>query len=766
MADITPIPVPSPSTPADQFPDGLDRAIGALFGRPTDDTTTFDDKALLKRFEDAKKEALDLRPLFERQWWRNLLYVLGRQWIFFDTKRGEWRDKRLAKWVPRPVTNKIRDVVVAIRAVSTAITPGIVARPIGREPENIATANAADELQPVIHDENDMDTVLSDLDFWTIVCGNAFAHVWWDKDDDLHSMTVMQDVCVACGRPLDKADTTTAPVCPACGGTTFEPIPTQIVIGRQRTDVCSPFEILLPSYATTFEQVRTLIRIRWRPRRYYEEKFPELARKLTWEKAPTERSLHLFRALAAQNDLSVIPFSWGGAQPQASEGMTEYEYWEKPCPQYPKGLFFRVVGDSAPQILHDPEEGSPGPLPYTDRHGKPLWPWVHWSYEPFGGRLWAMGAVDPCIQKQDMINQLDSLILLIVQRMANPVWLEPKDANVEKLTGEPGLVVRYSAVGPTGAKPERIPGEGPHNSLFVLREQYIRDLEELAGTFDIIKGQKPPSVEAFSALQLLVERSQSRFTTWFKSRGRAYRQWYQIALEMQRTYGPTERVRAVLGPYHAWSFRHFDLASLTGAVDILVEDGSNVPKTSLGKRAAIEQANALRLIDPADPDQRYAILSDFGLQHLIPSLDSDVKSALEEQEAFERWVDQGLPGGLQAGMDILRRRPLIDNDQVHFQENRKWANTDRMRDLRRRYPEVEQIITLHLADHQLGMLTAAGQMPGVGGAPLSGAPPEPEPEPPGGVGGARAMANSNQESGATDTLPTGNRETAQRQGPI
>jgi hypothetical protein len=126
------------------------------------------------------------------------------------------------------------------------------------------------------------------------------------------------------------------------------------------------------------------------------------------------------------------------------------------------------------------------------------------------------GAISPLVQKQDQLNQLDSHTQLCVQRMGNPIWLEPKGTDVEKFTGEPGLVVKYNMLGTSGlGKPERIPAEAIPSTNFQLRQQYMQDIEEMAGTYDVLKGQKPTGVEAFSALQLLVERSQSRFTTAF-----------------------------------------------------------------------------------------------------------------------------------------------------------------------------------------------------------------------------------------------------------
>jgi hypothetical protein len=87
------------------------------------------DQRLLTLMEDSKKEAFDGRWIYERTWWRNLLYTLGRHWIYYDRKRGQWVDKRMAKFIPRPVTNKVGEGVESIRAVFGSIDLSALARP-------------------------------------------------------------------------------------------------------------------------------------------------------------------------------------------------------------------------------------------------------------------------------------------------------------------------------------------------------------------------------------------------------------------------------------------------------------------------------------------------------------------------------------------------------------------------------------------------------------------------------------------------------------
>lgn len=765
-----PLPDPYAAGPA-----GLEDAVKKLFAPVTqprvpqieDPYANLDRRMLLKRFEDAKKDAQDLRAPFERAWWQKLNYIAGKQWQYWDSRRGQWRDKRLKKWIPKPVTNKIKEVLQSILSMFASVKTGVIVRPIGGKPLNIITANTADQMQPLIHDQHEMDDVMEKADFWFTALGNAFLYVWYDTDEKYGMQPILHDECVACATVVDPESIKGSTfICPACGGTESNEVEVGTEpAGKGMTDVLSPFEVLLPSAPTDFKDVTRIIRSRWRDKAYYTDNYPELAATMTWEKAPTERSLHLFKSIASMADGvgAATLTSAGGGSTSQSEGQTEYEYWEQPSKQFPGGLFFRVAGESSPEIIEDPEQGTPGPIPCTTREGVPMWPWIHLGYAPFGGRMWATGALDPLIQKQDMLNQLDSLILLIVMRMANPIWLEPKGAGVERFTGEPGLVVKYNLVGASGqGKPERLDGTGPHASLFTLREQYLRDIEEMAGTFDIIKGQKPTGVEAFSALQLLVERSQSRFTTAFGERGKAYRKWFSIALEFERSYGPNERVMNVMGPNRTWTYRHFMNADLQGQVTVAIEDGSNVPKTSLGKRAAIEQANNLQLINPQDPDQQYGILSQFGLSDLMPGLDSSIQAALREQDMFEKWVDAGMPPMPTYGpTGPLMVRPWdagLDGQglTVRINELRKWANSDTMQEKLQKFPQVGAMLTLYY--QQLVGLYASGPMAMMGGGP--GQPGQPgadgQPGQPGapatpGLGGA--MTNSNRESGSTGNVP-------------
>lgn len=733
-----------------------------------------DDKALLKTFDDIKTECLDNRWVYERSWWRNLLYHMGRHWIYYDAGRGQWQDKRLAKWIPRPVTNKVMEVHQTILSLFESVDLVAKARPTGNQPKDISAAEIADKMEPAIRSEHGMARVMRQSDFWLIAVGNVFLHPWWDKFAEDAPILQTFEECPYCGQTNPGAQVTDDATCEQCD-MPLQPsnvVPSMIAGGKGRTDVCSPWEIAFRQGYNDFAEVPEVLRLRWRTKAWVQKHYPDLARKLTFDKGTDERSLQLLRSLASQTDVGGNPSALlAGSGAEQGEGIAEYELWVKPRRDYPQGLFARFLGDKGTQVVHDEGQSLPGPLPYRTAQGNPIWPWIHMPYERIGGRVWGRSPLDSVCQKNDQLNQLDSLMQLIVQRSSNPIWLEPKGSEVKKFTGEPGLVVRYNPLIAAGnAKPERIEGSNIPHSLIALRVQILEDITSLTGAADVLKGSKPTGVEAFSAMQLLVERSQSRFGMVLGERGEGYRQWYSTALELERAYGPDERFFAVIGPNSTWQGEQFSKADLSGSVAIIVEDGSQAPKTNLGERAAIQQLQQLGILNPQDPDQSYAVLKTFGQQKLLPSLDADVKSALQEQDAFEQWAlspesqpapppmpPMPMPGMMPAPMapPPLPLSPMVvkpwHSDTIHMSEHRKWALADAARELFATRPDLEHAFITHMAEHEATAMGSAGGQPkffqippnAIGNVPGS----SPSTNPAAGAGGGQALLNSNRESG-------------------
>jgi ribosomal protein S27AE len=335
------------------------------------DIATYSDEELLEIWSDIKTECLNNRWMFERQWQRNLWYVLGRQWLEYLSRYGGWRDKRIAQWIPRPVTNKCKETVQAIRAMFTSIQLGVNVRPNGQKPENVSAAATADSLAPVLHERHHMNSVLNEFDFWLISCGNAFIHTFVDYDIKNGVITIEQETCQQCGNTYGSDELAGAqPQCPDCGGTSFasatdpetgEPAePVTKMKGKPTTMVLSPLELAFPNAYPRFEELPYVVRMRWRTRRFIEN-HPVMSTlpgidTMVWQKSPTDQSLQIFTNLSKYTDLGLSPTysaSTEGGAAADQDGIVEYEVWMKPTAKYPDGLVFRVLGDGpAPQIVH------------------------------------------------------------------------------------------------------------------------------------------------------------------------------------------------------------------------------------------------------------------------------------------------------------------------------------------------------------------------------------------------------------------------------
>lgn len=734
------------------------------------------DPQLLALWDRWKRESMDQRQVFERQWTKALWYVLGRQWITYDSRRGHWQDKRLAKWVPRPVTNVVKEAIQSVRANFTAINYAASGRPVGDDPKNMITADLVADFAPILHEDYKFDGVMNEFDFWMLVTGNAWLHTCVNYEMQNGVIGDSHETCTKCqGEFPSSLIAKSRQTCPQCHGSDFiptigqdgEPVIDQIPLPKGQCLPLSPFEVAYPLVYERFDQVPYVIRMRWRDKSYYEQN-PELAqyaKMLTFGKTPTERSMALFKSLPFQNELSGSGNASSGGSNGETEGIVEYDVWVKPCSDFPDGQVIRIAGDQSPVIIHSTKESLPGPLPYHDAKGNPRFTFHHARYDVVGGRSLGGSLIDPILGKQDQLNQLDSHALMIIGRMANPIWLEPKGAEVEKFTGEPGLVVKWNPLVAGGnAKPERIPGEGINQSVFAYRGLIKQEIEELTGTFDILKGQKPAGVEAFSALNLLVERGQARHAPAFKERGNAYKGAIGDALEIEREFGPDSRIRAMMMPTRQWAFKNFMKADLTGSIEIIIEDGSLTPKTSLGERAAIEHLRQLGLLNPSDPDQVMAIFEKFGQSRLLPGLDAQVQEAWMVFDKFEKFLSDPQAISMaaqqaqvppQPGQPPPPIGPLVYkrwyNPQIFRQESIKWALSDRGRAAFGKAPSAEQYFDQFLATIDIAIAQAAQGILDSNGVPL----PAPNLGKSGGSGGSpggkpggsgMAASNSNQNS--------------------
>jgi hypothetical protein len=106
--------------------------------------------------------------------------------------------------------------------------------------------------------------------------------------------------------------------------------------------------------------------------------------------------MQIFKSLPLQNDLGVSSSYSMGASNTESEGISGV----RPVHQAVRGLSGRVCVPLCRRqrpagAAHGQSESLPGPLPYHDAEGNPLWTFTHATYTKIGGRIIGSGALDP-----------------------------------------------------------------------------------------------------------------------------------------------------------------------------------------------------------------------------------------------------------------------------------------------------------------------------------------------------------------------------------
>ena len=659
------------------------------------------------------------RLYFEREWFRNILFFAGRQWLIWDTGLRRYRPKNLPVWFPTPVGNKFAEKVNDIVSALAQGRPPINYFPATANAEDIATAEIAERNRDVLYEEAETEEFESELAAWLVLTGNVFLLPYYDYAPEFGTRELPLSQCAACGKIMEPTDVMKG-ACPACQGQTFgpaigldgAPMQKSFPIGAMRSDIISPFEF------RTDPRIRRMSKQRWFARlntydiEFAQHRWKEFASKIQPDKEDKLSQFYL-------DSLAYVSTAFGGTafSPSASSTdakaprATVYEYQEMPSDFFPEGARIIRVGKHGPIVELGPVPTRFGAGP---RKGKPFLPPVHFGFDVVPGRFWRKTRMDDLANLQSYRNLIDAALKLTVKRTANSVWLNPIGSGVERITGEPGQQIDYTPVslgGTTWAKPERVPpdltGVGP---LTGLKQVVDDEMEKIAGTFFVGSGDTPPGVTAASALAFLGERAERSMSPLKREYARGWKEWEWKSLEIFRANATDERFRVIAGKNKKWEMEKFSKADLSGAVNLRIDYRGLFPKSIATQRATIAQLVQLGVVNPQDPQQQFKILEAFGETALKGSEDIDRMEAVKE---WDKFLEKNEP-------PILL--PLVQNSIVHIMQHCDAAKTDEFKEMLAAEPERAQQWLNHIQAHYVDFISRQGQFPQVQRDPNQPAP--------------------------------------------
>lgn len=680
-----------------------------------------------------KKSILDLVNRKREQWakgreqltrpaWRNILFYRGHQWIRWDRVQNRFRPVTLPLGTPKPVTNIFASTMDSVHAVFARIEPQLNYRPGNSdEPEDLATAEVASRLIQTIENEVSIRRVRQELASWVGLTGGAWLESGYDPSPQHGTRQIPVEKCADCGNTQPPG----VPMCENCGMVgQMQPDALTVPIGKMTTSVVPLFEAYYDPSVADWSQHRGFLREKSVDVDEAKERWAAVKDSISPDVASGPGEGWYMSQIAtlgpALDEQTTSRFMHGGStQSQTNTKCTERWYWQLPDSVYPDGLLAVVVSKTVVAYA--------GPLPFkkhrADGSKEPFLPLVWFPQKLVPGTLWPKTVADDLAVKQAQRNRWESIVEACGMRMGSPVWLKPKGSNATNLAqggGMPGVVIEYNALGPGNAKPERIPGQGLPASFIQFITMIDKAFEELAATFDVIKGARPEGVSAGIALQILQERGMSRYGPLFIHWETSWAEWATQAIEIFREYGTEERILRIMGRDGSWEVQKFMNSDLSGSVDVIAEAGSSMPRSTLLDRAEMEQLVQLGVISPLDPETKYKFLEVYGRTNLLPSMKADTKNACMENEQFEALATnpllsqpgpqhdqlvaavQGLPWTAllpllqQSGVQVPEVLPAIDGHAIHSREHGTWAKQETFKKL----PKLVQIIAeKHKAYH-------------------------------------------------------------------
>lgn len=663
-----------------------------------------EDKDLISFVLDVKESLGKQRWLYEREWYRNVLFYLGQQWITYEETFRRWRTRNLPRWVPLPVTNRLSSTANVIRSSVAQIVPAFTATPTQENERSILSSAAADKYLDVIMQESGFRSARRRLASWVTLTGNGFLLTQFDTSPETGTLFIPGEKCAQCGTQIPPNEIPENMMCPNCGSADLKEDPSiglQVPQGRIRVSALSPFEVYVNPQIQEMEDQPMVLQIETKNIHAVKQMYGKAAEDVEGDQE-YETGQHYLHALSYMTQTGYgTGVATGKKVDDPTESVTLYKLYCKTHENYPYGIYIVMTGDQ-----HILEKISPYPFKFKNTQ-KAFCPIVHVRYDDVPGRFWAKTPIDDLVPKQRQRNELESLYQVIIMRCANPVWVMPSGVQSTPITGDPGIVIRYSGQG--GLKPERLPGMDAPVSVIKFIEQIDQDFEEIANTFAVMKGKNPGSVRAASAIQMLLERGFGRYGSVFDNLEDAYENWAIQALELWKQKAVFPRVQAVAKAAGSWQFMEF-LGSDIGEVDIRVEAGSTRPRSQASRQMLVGQALQWGLLNSNDPEQKMKVFEEMGMTHLLPGAEADTKVVAEENARYMTWAQQAVAALSDGETDPavalpvlissfpVKGSPIIDHHPTHVVHHRRLCLTDAFRSL----PEIlQQMMIQHIVQEHL-----------------------------------------------------------------
>lgn len=519
---------------------------------------------------------------FERQWYTNLAFYFGKQWLAWKNDQqpstlNQLYEPPAPPWRVRLVANRIRPIIRNELAKIVKEHPTAFVVPSSTEDDDLMAARAGEAIFEHLHRVMRLDNVLRRAMFWNSITGNGFIKDYWNPHEP---------------------DYNEGP---------------QGVMGKIICEPFSPFHIFVPDLQEEeIENQPAVLQV--------SAKTPEQVHTTYGVEVPADS--HAGVGVIEQQFLTAL-----GVDATQKSYVAVIEAHVRPCRKYPNGAMLAVTGD---KYL----AGKDG---WIYEHGE--YPYTKFGHVPTG-RFYTDSVIEDLIPLQKEYNRTRSQIIEAKNRMAKPQLIAPRgsvDAN--KITTEPGLVIFYT---PGFTAPQPIPLTPLPQYVIEELNRNIQDMSDISGQHEISKGQTPPGVTAATAISFLQEQDDTMLAQTIASMEAGIEKIGRHMLAHVNAFWTAERKVRVMGDNGVYETFVLSQKSLKGNTDLKIEAGSAMPRSRAAKQAFIMELGKMGWIDP-NRAMKYLEMAETGRIYEEMQLDTrhaqreNLRMALGEGVPVNNW---------------------------------------------------------------------------------------------------------------------------------
>ena len=505
----------------------------------TDQTKPFNTAEWNKKL----KQAESIRTNFERQWFNNMAFYRGNQWVTWVKNPAVQLGVSLTQPKSnrkRLVFNKIRPYIRNEFTKLTKEEAQFFVSPLTSELTDVSAAKTAEAIAEYLMYIAKFNAARRAGVWWSSLCGVGFMKTWYDNGYKLPAIT----------DPTGQMK--------------------EQVTGAVRYDGISPFHIFVP-----YLDVEDLADQPWIIHgRTYDAQHVKAVYKKSVE--PDTKSSAMG---SEQRFLSSI-------NANASNRFNQVylkEVWIKPCAEYELGKLVIFAGE---EVLFEAD------FPY--QHGE--FPFQKFNGTRSGG-FYGSSIIEDLIPMQKEFNLVKSQIAEARDLTSKPALTVTKGTvDIKKIKAIPGQIIE---VQPGGEPPKRL--VNPDFPQYVVNdmEGTIREMDNAAGQFEITRGHTPPGIEAASAIAYLQEENDTRLHDAIASIEDAVSESGRQSLQLVQQYWDQTRIVKTVSATHLQGTIEFKGKDLRNNTDLRVVSGSMAPRSAAAKQAFILEAIKMQLIPPA-----------------------------------------------------------------------------------------------------------------------------------------------------------------------